>query len=179
MGIVAKALWRSRLGPDWRLRAAGDLFARAAGGQELFAAICVDLQSWSGRHSRWERLIGSAVPVQALLSAVLGPSTITVGVSGMVMTCHRRMAEGCRSVARLRSAAWRHRSRDRGRSRLRWACDRLWSDCRQPRRHQCHGHRAADDRERGCRRGRHWRASRSGGCGDRRCGVRYCPPSSV
>ena len=27
MGIVAKALW---LGPDWRLRAAGDLFARAA-----------------------------------------------------------------------------------------------------------------------------------------------------
>ncbi len=74
---------------------------------------CVNLQGWNGRHSRWERLIGSVVPVQALLSAALGPSTITVGVSGTVMTCHRRMAEGCRSAARLRSAAWCRRNRGR------------------------------------------------------------------
>ena len=32
------------------------------------------------------------MPVQALLSAALGPSTITVDVSGTVMRCHRRMA---------------------------------------------------------------------------------------
>ena len=47
------------------------------------------------------------------------PSTITVSVSGNVMTCHRRMAVGCRSVARLRSAAWCHRNQDRWRSQQR------------------------------------------------------------
>ena len=40
-----------------------------------------------------------------------------VDVSGTVMTCHRRRAEGCRSAARLRSAAWCRRNRDRLRSR--------------------------------------------------------------
>jgi hypothetical protein len=34
-------------------------------------------------------------------------------------TCHRRMAQRCRGAARLRSAAWCRRSRDRWRSRLR------------------------------------------------------------
>jgi len=45
MGIVAKALW---LGADWRLRAAGDLFARAAGGQELFGAIASICRAGAG-----------------------------------------------------------------------------------------------------------------------------------
>ena len=80
---------------------------------------CVELQSWNGWHCRRERLIGNAVPVQALLSAARGPSMMIVDVSGTVMTCHRRMAEGCRSAARLRSAAWCPRNRDRLRSRLR------------------------------------------------------------
>ena len=46
MGIVAKALWRSRSrsGPGWRLRAEGGLFARAAGAHEL----CVAIASISG-----------------------------------------------------------------------------------------------------------------------------------
>jgi hypothetical protein len=52
---------------------------------------CVNLRGENKRHCRLERLIGSAVSVQALLSAALGPSTITVGVSSNVMTCHRRM----------------------------------------------------------------------------------------
>ena len=126
---------------------------------------CVNLQVWNERHSRLERLIGSAEPVQALLSAALGPSTIAVDVSRTVMRCHTRMAQRCRSAARLRSAVLCRRNRDKWRSRLRWAGDRLWCDCRQARRHRCHGHRAADGREQGCRRGRHWRGSRSGGCG--------------
>ena len=59
--------------------------------------------------------VGNAVPVQALLSAPLEPSTITV----RMREHDRRMAEGCRSAARLRSAAWCRRNRDRWRSRLR------------------------------------------------------------
>jgi hypothetical protein len=31
---------------------------------------CGKVQGWKGQHSRWERLIGSAVPVQALLSDI-------------------------------------------------------------------------------------------------------------
>ena len=46
-------------------------------------------------------MIGSVVPVQALLSAALVLGKLTVDVSGTVMTCHKRMAEGCRSAARL------------------------------------------------------------------------------
>jgi SAM-dependent methyltransferase len=80
---------------------------------------CVNRRGENKRHCRLERLIGSAVLVQALLSAALGPSTITVGVSENVMTCHRRMAGGCTRAARLRSAAWCRRNRDRWRSRLR------------------------------------------------------------
>ena len=49
---------------------------------------CVNLRGRNGRHSRLERLIGSAVPVYASLSAGLRPSTITVGVNGNVMTCY-------------------------------------------------------------------------------------------
>ena len=119
MGIVAKACWRLTLGLGWR-RASGRRFVCARGRRSrAVRRDCVNLQGWNGRHSRWERLIGSAVPVRALLSAALGPSTITVGVSGTVMTCHRRMAQRCRSAARLRSAAWCRRNRDRWRSRLR------------------------------------------------------------
>jgi Ku70/Ku80 beta-barrel domain/Methyltransferase domain len=47
---------------------------------------CVNRRGENKRHCRLERLIGSAVLVQALLSAALGPSTITVGVSENVMT---------------------------------------------------------------------------------------------
>src|SRR4029453_8234273 len=86
---------------------------------------CVNLQSWNGWYSPLERLIGNAVPVKALLSAARGLSMMIVDVSGTVMMCHRRMAEGCRSAARLRSAAWCPRNRDRLRSRLRWEGDRL------------------------------------------------------
>lgn len=39
MGIVAKVLWRSRLGLGQRLRAEGGLFARAAGAPDLRVAI--------------------------------------------------------------------------------------------------------------------------------------------
>ena len=60
----------SRLG--WRLRVEGGLFARAAGARESVRRDCVNLEGWNGRHSRWERLIGSAVPVRALLSAATG-----------------------------------------------------------------------------------------------------------
>src|SRR5262249_24305479 len=56
---------------------------------------CVNLRGENKRHCSLEGLIGSAVSVQALLSAALGPSTITVGASGDVMTCHRRMAGDC------------------------------------------------------------------------------------
>ena len=66
---------------------------------------CVNLQVWNGRRSRLERLIGIAEPVQALLSAALGLSAITVDVSGTVMRCHTRMARRCRSAARFRFAA--------------------------------------------------------------------------
>ena len=66
---------------------------------------CVHLQRSKGRHSRRQRLIGIVVPLRGLLSAARGPSTITVDVSVTVMMCHRRMAQGCRSVARSRSAA--------------------------------------------------------------------------
>jgi hypothetical protein len=45
MGIVAKAPW---LGPNWRLPAAGDLFARTAGGQELFGAIAPICRAGAG-----------------------------------------------------------------------------------------------------------------------------------
>src|SRR6516225_1760607 len=74
---------------------------------------CVNLQGRNGRHCRLERLIGRAVPVLASLCTGLRPSTITVSISGSVMTCRRRMAESCRSVARVRSAAWCHRNQDR------------------------------------------------------------------
>ena len=39
MGIVAKALWRSRAGLVQRLRVEGGLFARAAADRELCVAI--------------------------------------------------------------------------------------------------------------------------------------------
>src|SRR4030095_1994789 len=43
---------------------------------------CVNLRGENKRHCRLEGLIGSAVLVQVLLSAALGPSTITVGGTG-------------------------------------------------------------------------------------------------
>ena len=39
MGIVTKALWRSRSGLGGRPRVDGGLFARGAGAGELYAAI--------------------------------------------------------------------------------------------------------------------------------------------
>ncbi len=100
--------------------ASGRRFVCARGRRSIAVRLdCVNLQVWNGRHSRWERLIGSAVPVQGLLSAALGPSLIMVDVSETVMTCRRRMAQRCRSAARLRSAAWCRRNRGRWRSRLR------------------------------------------------------------
>ena len=119
MGIVAKAFRRLTLSLGCGVRAEGSLFARGTGDRGLCGAVASISGAGTGRHSRSERLIGNAVPVQASLSAGLRPSTITVGVSGKVMRCHRRMAVGCRSVARLRSAAWCHRNQDRWRSQQR------------------------------------------------------------
>ena len=119
MAIVAKILWRLRAGLDRRLRV-GRRFVCARGRRSRATRRdCVNLQGWDGRDSRQERMIGSVEPVQALLSAVLVPSTITVDIGEPVMMCHRRTAQHCRSAARLRSAAWCRRSRDRWRSRLR------------------------------------------------------------
>ncbi len=62
--------------------ASGRRFVCARGRRSIAVRLdCVNLQVWNGRHSRWERLIGSAVPVQGLLSAALGPSLIMVDVS--------------------------------------------------------------------------------------------------
>jgi hypothetical protein len=119
MGIVAKSRLQSLLGLGGRVRAEGGLFCMGGWRSSAMCSDCVNLRGENKRHCRLERLIGSAVLVQALLSAALGPSTITVGVSGNVMTCHTRMAGGCTRAARLRSAAWCRRNRDRWRSRLR------------------------------------------------------------
>jgi len=104
MGIVAEACLRLTLSLGCGVRAENRLFARGTGDRGLCGAVAS---------------IGRAVPVQASLSVGLRPSTITVSVSGNIMTCHRRMAVGNRSVARLRSAAWCHRNRDRWRSQQR------------------------------------------------------------
>ena len=82
MGIVAKACSALDVEPGLR-RASGRQVVCARGRcSRAVRRSCVNLQGWNGRHSRWERLIGNVVPVQALLSAALGPSTITVDVSG-------------------------------------------------------------------------------------------------
>src|SRR5215208_1909381 len=111
MGIVAKACSRRRWAGvgarEWKA-----LCLRTRPTVEGYAQRLHHLRGGNGRHSRLERLIGSAVPMRALLSAALGASTITVGVRGHVMTCHRRMAQRCGSAARLRSAAWCRRNRD-------------------------------------------------------------------
>src|SRR5262249_15593774 len=105
---------------SWLERSSGNRLVLARDrGSRLVRRGCVNLRGMDRRHCGLERLIGRAVPVLASLSAGLRPSTITVSVSGNVMTCRRRMAESCRSVARLRSAAWCHRNQDRWRSQQR------------------------------------------------------------
>jgi hypothetical protein len=54
---------------------------------------CVNLRGENKRHCRLEGLIGSAVSVQVLLSAALGPSTITVGVTGEWLGLARARAD--------------------------------------------------------------------------------------
>ena len=82
MGIVAKACWRLTLSLGCGVRAESGLFARGTGDRGLCAAVASISGAGTGRHSRLERLIGNAVPVQASLSAGLRPSTIEVGAVG-------------------------------------------------------------------------------------------------
>ena len=115
MGIVAEACLRLTLSLGCGVRAKSRLFARGTGDRGLCGAVA----SISGARTIGIQIGTIDRPRGAGAGIAVRRTQSTVIVSGNIMTCHRRMAVGNRSVARLRSAAWCHSNRDRWRSQQR------------------------------------------------------------